>query len=119
MHSTQAPTAAPGAQAPDRPTLFALARLLQRLDSGPLHASADQYRLVAQRLGEALALVTPDAQLDALLRAFPAAAEVYENARYAVAGLCLAPLQRSAETELAARRVIDAAKRAGPAPNPA
>lgn len=91
------------------PTVVALAHLLQRLESGPLEASAEQYQRVAQRLREELARTPFDARLDAVLRTYPAAADVYENFRYEVAGLCRAQLEQSASTELQAKKVIEAA----------
>lgn len=93
------------------PTVVALAHLLQRLESGPLEASADQYRLVAEKLKKELARVPFDARLEAVLRTYPAAADIYENSRYELAGLCRAPLEQSASTELQAKKVIEAAAR--------
>ena len=57
--------------------------------------------------------LAPGASLDALLENFPAAAALYENQRYAQAGLCRSPLETSLNTELEARKVIDRAR--GPA----
>ena len=91
------------------PMVVALAHLLQRLESGPLEASAEQYQLVARKLREELARAPFDGRLDAVLRTYPAAADVYENFRYEVAGLWRAQLDQSANTELQAKKVIEAA----------
>ena len=88
-------------------SLVALAYLLERLERGPLQASADQYRLVAQKLREELACAPADAQLGAVLRAYPAAAEIYENLQHEWAGLCRSALDVSARTELLAKRVLE------------
>jgi hypothetical protein len=93
------------------PTVVALAHLLQRLESGPLEASADQYRLVAEKLKRELALIPFDARLEAVLRTYPAASDIYENSRYELAGLCRVPLEQSASTELQAKKVIEEAAR--------
>ena len=86
-----------------------LARLLERLDRSAQAPDAAQYRGVALRLAEALDDAPPGAALDALLAAFPAAAQVYENLRYRHAGLCRAPLETSLNTELIARAALDRA----------
>lgn len=83
-----------------------LALMLQRLESNDAPIGADQYRSVARHLAEEFDRVPADAMLDALLNLFPAAAEVYENHRYAHAGLCRSPLERSMRSEQLARAVI-------------
>ena len=84
-----------------------LARLLERLDRSAQAPDAGQYRGVALRLAEALDDAPPGAALDAVLAAFPSAAEVYVNLRYQHAGLCRAPLETSLNTELIARAALD------------
>ena len=86
--------------------VVALAKLFQRLDAQPAAVSPDQYRAVAQRLGEALQQAPAGPPLDAVLRAFPAVAELYENLQYAHAGLCRSPLEAGLNAELAARQAI-------------
>ena len=86
-----------------------LAQLLERLDRSARAPDAAQYRGVALRLADSLRDASAGAALDRLLGAFPAAAEVYENLRYAHAGLCRAPLETSLNTELVARAVLDRA----------
>jgi hypothetical protein len=87
-----------------------LGRLLQRLEQQPRDASPQQYRDVVRRLHEALADVPDDeasiCALQALLGAWPALREVYENLHYARAGLCRSPIDTAARAELAARDVI-------------
>ena len=86
-----------------------LAQLLERLDRSVQAPDAAQYRGVALRMAESLRDAPAGAALDRLLGAFPAAAEVYENLRYAHAGLCRAPLETSLNTELVARAALDRA----------
>lgn len=86
--------------------LASLALLLEKLEQQPRQASPAQYRQLALRLGALLDEAEPGPVLDQLLTALPAAAELYENRRYAQAGLCRAPLQAALDTELAAAAVI-------------
>jgi len=94
-------------------TLAAMATLLEKLERDPRTASAGQYRAVAQQVARLLAETPTDTFLDALLAAFPATAELYENLRYQHAGLCRSPLERALNAELAATAAIDGARRAG------
>lgn len=89
--------------------VFTLARLLQRLENNPLGVDAAQYRKVARRLAQTLDEVPADEALSLLLRAHPAAAEVYENLHYEHAGLCRAPLDVAVEAETATRELIQRA----------
>ncbi|MDE2146295.1 MAG: hypothetical protein KGJ24_06365 [Burkholderiales bacterium] len=91
-------------------SLAAMAGLLERLDRQPRHASAEQYRSVARQVSSLLAEAEPDAHLQALLDAAPATAELYENLRYAMAGLCRAPLESALNAELAATAAIARAR---------
>lgn len=95
-------------QAPTR-TAAVLAQLLERLDASREPVDAHQYRTVAARLAQMLA----DAEIDwqPLLAQSPAAAALYENLRYAEAGLCRSPLDLAMRAELAARDAIEAARR--------
>jgi hypothetical protein len=88
-----------------------LAQLLERLESSRAPIGADQYRSVARHLADELANAEPGPELEAVLDAFPASAELYENLRYEQAGLCRAPLERSLDTERLARRALEAAAR--------
>lgn len=94
-------------QAPIQAALVA-AQLLERLDASRIPVDAHQYRTVAVRLAQLLA--EPDIDWAPLLARSPAAAQVYENLRYAQAGLCRAPLERAAAAELAARQAIEKAR---------
>jgi len=58
------------------------------------------------QLQSALGQEMPTDALRAILRAHPAAAEVYENLHYAHAGLSLASLELSVTTEQAARQEL-------------
>lgn len=91
----------------ERPsTLLTLAHLLERLDHSAVPFDAAQYRLVATRLATALESAAPGAELQAVLAALPAAAELYENLNYQYAGLCRSPLQSALDAELAASELI-------------
>ena len=96
-------------------SLAAMAALLERLDAKPAGsslASAEQYRQVAQRTSALLAEAPTDSHLHSLLAASPAISELYENLRYPQAGLCLAPLEKALDAELAASAAIERARRA-------
>ena len=88
-------------------TLAAMAGLLERLEAAPRSASAEQYHSVAQRVRELLVDVTPDEHLHRLLQAAPHTADVYENLRYEMAGLCLHPLDTALAAERAASSAIE------------
>lgn len=87
-----------------------LAGLLQRLEQRAGTLDPEPYRAVVQRLAQAFGEVPADAPLDALLRQFPAAAEVYENLNYEHAGLCRSPLDAASAAELAAHGAIERAR---------
>lgn len=93
-------------------TAITLAELLQRIEASAQPIGAAQYRALVRHLAHLLDSLTPGAPLDALLAQFPAAAALYENQRYDVAGLCRTPLEASLNSELAARGAIDKARRA-------
>lgn len=96
-------------------TVVVLAGLLERLERHPSHVDAEQYRVVVQRLGRALdADELPAEALDAVLSAHPAAAELYENRRYAQAGLCRSPLEAAVTAETLARDTLKRAARFKP-----
>ncbi len=99
-------------------TLAAMAGLLERLEASPpsadTGASAEQYRSVARcvqdLLANALAGAGLDESLHRLLRAAPHTADLYENLRYDMAGLCLQPLERALNAEMAATAAIAQAR---------
>jgi hypothetical protein len=91
-------------------TLAAMAGLLERLEAAPSSASAEQYRSVAQRVHDLLVNVTPDEHLHRLLQAAPHTADIYENLRYEMAGLCLHPLDTALAAELTAGSAIERAR---------
>lgn len=94
-------TPAPGALT----TAIALAQLLDQLDHTPRGADAAQYRAVVASLATELSGFDGET-LEPLLRASPAAAQVYENLHYAHAGLCRSNLELSLQAELTAREAI-------------
>lgn len=101
-------------------TAIALARILERVERGAQRIDADQYQLLVARLKAALAQNLPEAALDAVLGALPAAAELYENMHYPLSGLSRSPLERSVASELLTAkllaRVSKASKAAWPGP---
>jgi hypothetical protein len=100
-------------QIPARLTVVvALAQLLQRLEGSTVPVDPAQYRAVAGKLAEALREAPADDALQAVLGAFPAASDVYENLHYAHAGLCRAPLEFALQAELKARELLAKAGRA-------
>lgn len=95
-------------------TIVALAGLLQRVEARTTPIDPGQYRLLVGQLTAALREEIPGEVLNAILTAYPAAAEVYENLHYEHAGLSRAPLERSVASEQLAAQVI--ARAAGRAP---
>jgi hypothetical protein len=96
--------------------LVMLARMLERLDRSSVAVDPQQYRGVVDHLAEALRSAPYDADLEAVLEASPATAELYENLQYAHAGLCRQALEPALDAELAARAAIDAARRSAAQP---
>jgi hypothetical protein len=89
----------------DLTVVFMLSRLLQRMEAASA-VDAQQYRSVVDHLAAEFEKLPLDQRLDALLKAHPAAAEVYENVNYRHAGLCRSPLQASLNGELLAAQVL-------------
>lgn len=99
-------------------TVVVLAGLLERLERHLPGIDADQYQAVVQRLGRALeAPALPAEALDAVLAAHPAAAELYENRHYELAGLCRSPLEAAVAAETLARDALRRAARHQPEPS--
>ncbi len=92
---------------------YLLAQLLERLERSAVPVGAEQYRSVVRHLVDEFNDAQPGDELNRLLDAYPAAAEVYENLRYQHAGLCRSSLDVSLAAELRAREVIAQAKRRG------
>ena len=86
--------------------VLTLAQLLERLENSAAPLSADQYRSVVRHLADELGTAQPGPELDAVLKSFPAAAQLYENQRYEQAGLCRSPLELSLNTEQQARSAL-------------
>ncbi|MBP6900424.1 MAG: hypothetical protein KBC73_10065 [Burkholderiaceae bacterium] len=102
--------------------LAALALMLEKLEREPhaqRPASALQYQTMVQRLQLLLAEAedaapaavradegTDGVGLQALLGAFPALAELYENRQYAQAGLCRQALEPALRAELEASALL-------------
>jgi hypothetical protein len=84
-----------------------LAQLLERLERSSDPVGAEQYRSVALHLVDEFKDATADDALWALLDAYPAAAQLYENVNYRHAGLCRSPLDFALRAELSAKEVID------------
>lgn len=91
--------------------LALLAGVFERLEQGQGRVDAEQYRALVERLKLALAAQMPFEALNAVLNAFPATAELYENLQYAHAGLCRSPLEGSVAAEAAAAEALERARR--------
>ena len=91
-------------------TVIALARLLERVERMPSGAGADQYRALVLQLQAALDDEKldglPTEALDAVLGAYPAAGEVYENMHYAQSGLSRSTLDRSVGSEMLTSQLL-------------
>ncbi len=88
-------------------TLIALAQLLDRVEPNVATIGAEQYRALVRQLQIALrADPIPGDALQAVLRAHPATALIYENMHYERAGLSRAPLDRSITSERLARSAL-------------
>jgi sigma54-dependent transcription regulator len=86
-----------------------LAALLERLEGSSVAVDAAQYATVVARLSDALTQAESNDALGDLLSSHPAAAELYENMQYEVAGLCRSPLDASMAAEQLASTVIQRA----------
>ena len=95
-------------------TLIALARLLERVEASPITIGADQYRALVGQLKAVLAAPLPAAPLEAILRAHPAAGEIYENMNYEISGLSRSSLERSVATEMLATQLLHKIAQAAP-----
>lgn len=87
-------------------TVIALAHLLECVETGAASASADGYRRLVLRLQAALSEDIPTDALQAILAAFPATGQVFENIHYAHSGLSRTSLERSVSSELQAKQVL-------------
>ena len=93
-------------------TLIAFARLLERVEATPAAIGAGQYRSLVRRIQSALQAPLPGAALQAILKAHPATAEIYENLHYETSGLSRASLDRSVATEMLATQLLHRIARA-------
>jgi len=93
-------------------TLIALARLLERVEASPAAVGAGQYRALVRRIQAALQAPLPAAAREAILKAHPATAEIYENLHYEIAGLSRSSLDRSVATEMLATQLLHKVARA-------
>jgi len=89
-----------------------LSQLLERLDRSSVPVGAEQYRSVVRHLSEEFVNLQSHEGLSALLDAYPAAAQLYENLNYQHAGLCRSPLELALGAEVQARKVIERARQA-------
>ena len=90
---------------------IALSRLLERVEASGVMVGADQYRALVGQLKVALAAPMPQPALEAILRAHPGSAVIYENLHYDTSGLSRSPLDRSVATEMLASQAIERASR--------
>lgn len=89
----------------------ALAGLLERVEHNVAQIGAAQYKALVQRVQHTLQQEMPDAALQAVLGAYPAAAQIYENLHYGQSGLSRSPLERSINSELVAAQALAHAAR--------
>lgn len=104
MDSTQVET-----RKTDLTVIVTLARLLERLDASAEAVGAEQYRSVVRGLATELQALQNGEALQAVLRAHPSAAELYENLYYQHAGLCRSPLELALDAEIEAKQVLNRA----------
>jgi len=93
-------------------TLIALARLLERVEASTRAVGAGQYRSLVRQIATLLSAPLPGPALRAILDAYPATAEIWENLNYGTSGLSRAPLDRSVATETLATRLLQRIARA-------
>jgi len=91
--------------------LVPLAHLLECVETGTASASPDGYRRLVLRLQAALSDDIPAEALQAILSAYPATGQLFENLHYGHSGLSRAPLERSVSSELLAKQVLARAAR--------
>lgn len=92
-------------------TLVPLAHLLECVETGLASASAEGYRRLVLQLQAALSDDIPAEPLQAILSAYPATGQIFENLHYGHSGLSRAPLERSVASELLAKQVLARAAR--------
>lgn len=92
--------------------VLAMAAMLQKLENSREPVDPEQYRLLNSRLSDALKDIVMTADIERVLRQYPAAAEVYENHQYVHAGLCRAPLDQAVGAEQRMRALLAKVARA-------
>jgi hypothetical protein len=92
-------------------TVIALAHLLECVETGTARTNADGYRRLVLGIQAALSEDIPADALQAILCAYPATGQVFENLHYAQSGLSRASLERSVTSELQAKLVLARAAR--------
>lgn len=83
-----------------------LAGVLERIDRSSVAPAPAQYRRLVDRIIVELEQREADPALKSVLGCFPSTAELYENMHYEVAGLCMNSLERSVDSEQAARHIL-------------
>lgn len=111
MNATNTPRAQTSLAKNSLTVTHVLAQLLERLEHSPVPVDPVQYRSIVTHLVNEFGDVSPGEALRTLLDSHPAAAEVYENLNYAVAGLCRSPLDISLAAERLAKEAIKSAMR--------
>ena len=87
-------------------TLIALARLLERVEASPVAVGAGQYRALVRQIQSLLSVPLPAPALQAILKAHPASAEIYENLHYDTSGLSRSSLDLAVASEMLATQLI-------------
>jgi hypothetical protein len=110
---TTRPNARPASAKAQLAVAHLLAQLLQRLDQSAAPVGAEQYRSLVRHLAVEIVALQAHPSLSALLDAYPAAAELYENLNYRHAGLCRSPLDAALAAELQAQQLVRRLRRGG------
>jgi hypothetical protein len=79
--------------------LDVLATALEHAERGALPLNAEQYRALVKRLQKALQSDVNASALEAVLAAYPATAELYENLHYERSGLLRSPIDQLVSSE--------------------
>lgn len=90
---------------------FSLAHLLEHIERSGGPVDADGYQKVALKLKDALSGSLPEVALAAVLRTYPAAAEIYENLTYDTGGLSGSSLESNVSSEVLTAQLLEQCSR--------
>jgi len=86
--------------------LIALARLLERVDRSGKAPDPEQYRALVRQISAALDNDLPQDAIEAIVKAYPATGELYENLYYDRSGLSRSPLDKAIAAEMATSEAL-------------